>query len=174
MDETAVALNTAQQQTTRTRVLGIGEMGISTVPDETLITYSLGSCVGLTLYDPEVGVGGMIHCMLPLSRMDPEKAKARPCLFTDTGIAALIQGILDRGGSRKRFIAKVAGGGQPLDDNGMFKIGERNYTVLRKILWKNNILIDAEDVGGKKARTLVLYMARGTTAVRAGGQETPL
>lgn len=149
-------------------------MAVSTSPNEVLITYSLGSCVGLSLYDPVAGVGGLIHCMLPLSRMDPEKAKVRPCLFTDTGVTALIQGVLDAGARRKSLVAKVAGGGAPLEDNGMFKIGERNYTVLRKVLWKNNILIQGEDVGGKAARTMVLYMAQGVTAVRSGGREIPL
>jgi chemotaxis protein CheD len=142
--------------------------------DDILITYSLGSCVGLTLYDPVAHVGGLIHCMLPLSRIDPVKAKANPCMFTDTGVPALIQALLDAGGSRKRFVAKVAGAAAPLDDKGMFKIGERNYVVLRKVLWKNEILIAAEEIGGTTARTLSLHMATGCTRVKMNGKETEL
>jgi len=146
-------------------------MKVSNNPEDVLVTYSLGSCVGLTLYDPVIRVGGMIHCMLPLSRLDPAKAQMNPCMFTDTGIPTLIQAVLNMGANKKRLIAKVAGAASPLDDNGIFKIGERNYTVLRKVLWKNDILIAAEDVGGTVARTLFLYLDTGKTVIRSGGKD---
>ena len=154
--------------------VGISEMKVSTDPKDTLITYSLGSCIGVALFDPDAGVGGLIHCMLPLSRLDPDKAKKNPQMFTDTGVPALIQTLLDRGGTRKRMIAKVAGAASPLNDNGMFKIGERNYVVLRKVLWKNEILIAAEDVGGTVARTMSLHISNGKTTIRSGGKESEL
>lgn len=154
--------------------VGISEMKVSREPDDVIVTYSLGSCIGLSLYDPQVKVGGLIHCMLPLSRIDQEKAKANPEMFTDTGVPRLIQQVLNMGGSRKRLIAKVAGGAAPLRDNGVFKIGERNYVVLRKILWKNDILIASEEVGGTIARTMYLYMDSGRTTIKSGGQEREL
>src|SRR3990172_8226025 len=157
-----------------TSVVGISEMRVSREAGEVIITYSLGSCVGVSLFDPGAQVGGLVHCMLPLSRMDPEKAKRHPCMFTDVGIPALIQAVLDLGGSRKRLVAKVAVGASPLNDGGMFKIGERNYTVLRKVLWKNEILIAAEDVGGTSARTMSLRMADGRTFIRSSGTEVEL
>lgn len=154
--------------------IGISEMKASNTPGEVLVTYSLGSCVGLSLYDPVVKVGGMVHCMLPLSRLDREKAQAKPCMFTDTGVPALIRAVLDLGGSRTRLVAKVAGGAAPLQDNGVFNIGERNYVVLRKVLWKNDILIAAEDVGGTKARTMYLHVDSGVTIIKSQGQEVEL
>jgi chemotaxis protein CheD len=154
--------------------VGISEMCISQNADDLIVTYSLGSCVGLSVYDPEVRVGGIIHCMLPLSRIDRDKAQANPCMFTDTGVPKLLQAILNLGGSRKRLIAKVAGGGAPLQDGGLFRIGERNYIVLRKLLWKNDILIAGEDVGGTVARTMYLRMADGRTTIRSNGQEREL
>lgn len=157
-----------------TVTIGISEMRVSDNPSETLVTYSLGSCVGLTLYDPEERVGGLIHCMLPVSKIDNEKARANPCMFTDTGVPALIQAVLSLGGVKRRLIAKVAGAAQLLDERGTFKIGERNYTVLRKVLWKNNILIAAEDVGGTIARTMYLHMNDGRTTLKSGGVEKEL
>jgi len=154
--------------------VGISEMKVSSDPQDVIVTYSLGSCVGLSLYDPNAQVGGLIHCMLPLSRIDAAKAKATPCMFTDTGVPALIQAVLDLGASRKRLVAKVAGGGAPLKDNGIFKIGERNHVVLRKVLWKNNILIAAEDIGGTAARTMYLYMDSGRTVIKSGSEEREL
>ena len=155
-------------------IVGISEMRVSNNPEDVLVTYSLGSCVGLTLYDPVIKVGGMIHCMLPLSRIDPAKAQMNPCMFTDTGIPTLIQAVLNMGANKKRLIAKVAGAASPLDDNGIFKIGERNYTVLRRVLWKNDILIAAEDVGGTVARSLFLYLDTGKTVIRSGGKDREL
>lgn len=93
-----------------THTVGISEMKVSSKPDDIIVTYSLGSCVGITIYDPELRVGGMAHCMLPISRLDPQKAKENPIMFTDTGVPALIQAVMDMGGSRRRLVAKVAEG----------------------------------------------------------------
>jgi chemotaxis protein CheD len=155
-------------------VIGIAEMQVSNRPDDILVTYSLGSCVGLSLYDPVAHVGGMIHCMLPLSKIDPAKAQANPCMFTDTGITKLLQTVFDMGAERRHIIAKVAGGASLLDEKGLFKIGERNYTVLRKVLWKNSVAVAAEDVGGNASRTLHLYMDTGRTTIKSGGKEVDL
>lgn len=149
-------------------------MKVSSSNEDIIVTYSLGSCVGLTIYDPNIKVGGMIHCMLPLSRTDPARAETSPIMFTDTGVAKLIETVLKMGGVKKNLVAKVAGASQIMDDKGMFKIGERNYTVLRKVLWKNNILIAAEDVGGQCARTMFLYMADGRTTIKSNGVESEL
>lgn len=149
-------------------------MKVSNSTDDILVTYSLGSCVGVTLYDPVARIGGMVHCMLPLSKTDPEKAKNKPAMFTDTGVSALIQTALDMGAQKQRLIIKVAGAAQLMDENGTFRIGERNLTVLRKVLWKNNIIIAAEDVGGTIARTVFLHMDTGQTVVRSQRTEREL
>ncbi len=152
----------------------ISDMKIARTPEDVIVTYSLGSCVGLTLYDPIAGIGGMIHCMLPLSKIDPEKARIKPYMFVDTGVAAMLGELYALGAQRQNLIAKVAGAGSPLGREETFRIGQRNYTILRKFLWKNNILIAKEDVGGSKARTLYLYMADGRTTVKSEGKEVEL
>ena len=152
----------------------ISDMKVSKRSDDILVTYSLGSCVALTLYDPVVGVGGLIHCMLPLSKIDPVKARANPYMFTDTGVQALLQAVFDMGAKRENLVTKVAGGARLLDSKNLFRIGERNYTVLRKVLWKNNILITSEDVRGTIARTVYLYMDTGKTTIKSGGKEVEL
>jgi len=152
----------------------ISDMEVSKRSDDILVTYSLGSCVALSLYDPVVGIGGLIHCMLPLSKIDPVKARANPCMFTDTGVQALLQAVFDMGAKRENLVTKVAGGARLLDSNNLFRIGERNYTVLRKVLWKNNILITSEDVRGTISRTVYLYMDTGKTTIKSGGKEVEL
>ncbi len=156
------------------RIVGISEMIVSRDPKDILITYSLGSCIGVTVYDPESMVGGLIHCMLPLSKLDPEKARRIPCMFVDTGIPALLDRMFKEGAERSRLITKVAGSSELMDEKKVFKIGERNYAVLRKLLWKNSILIDAEHVGGQISRTLSLELATGRTTIKSKGKEWEL
>jgi chemotaxis protein CheD len=150
--------------------VGISDMKVSNRTDDVIVTYSLGSCVGLAIYDPVARVGGMVHCMLPVSKIDLDKAKANPCMFTDTGVPHLISALFDLGAEKKHLIAKVAGAANLLDEHGTFRIGERNFTVLRKVLWKNNILIAAEDTGGSAARTLSLNMSDGRVQIKSKGQ----
>ena len=157
-----------------THIVGISDMKVSNESSDVLVTYSLGSCIGVTLFDPVAQVGGLIHCMLPLSSIDPVKAEANPFMFTDLGIPALLKAVFDLGAERKRLVAKVAGAAKMLDSKDMFKIGERNYTVMRKVLWKNNILIAAEDIAGTVPRTMFLHMDLGKTIIKSRGQEVEL
>ena len=153
-------------------VVDIADFKVSDSPSETLITYSLGSCIGVTIWDPEVKVGGMIHYMLPDSSISP--AKANPAMFADTGIPRLFRAAYELGAVKKRMTVKAVGGSQLLDDNGTFNIGKRNYVMLRKIFWKNGILIDAEDVGGSISRTLRLNVGTGQVTIRTRNEETEL
>ncbi|MBI1319513.1 MAG: chemotaxis protein CheD [Candidatus Hydrogenedens sp.] len=146
--------------------IGISDMRISTAPDDVLVTYSLGSCVGVTLYDAEACVGAMIHCMLPLSKNAPERARDEPLMFVDTGLAEMLRSMYEAGAQSHRIIAKIAGGAQLMNDNNTFRIGERNLVVARKVLWRNNIVLKGEDVGEAIARTMYLHMRNGTTVIK--------
>lgn len=156
------------------RVVDIADCQVSADREDTLVTYSLGSCIGVTIWDPQVHVGGMIHYMLPESSLSPEKAKLKPAMFADSGVPTLFRAVYELGAVKKRLIVKVAGGSQLLDDNGTFNIGKRNYVMLRKIFWKNGILIDSEDVGGSISRTLRLDVETGQVTLKTRGKETKL
>ncbi len=90
-------------------------------------------------------------------------------MFTDTGVPHLLTKMLEQGARKDRLVARVAGAASLLDERGTFRIGERNYTVLRKVLWKNNILIAASDTGGTAGRTLTLYIDSGRTVIKSKG-----
>ena len=156
------------------KVVDIADFAVTDNPRDALITYSLGSCIGVTLWDPEVRVGGMIHYMLPESSLSPEKAKAIPAMFADSGIPVLFRAAYKLGAVKKRLVVKVAGGSQLLDDNGTFNIGKRNYVMLRKIFWRNGVLIDAENVGGVISRTLKMNVGTGRVTIRSRGKEVEL
>ncbi len=150
-------------------VIGISEYAVSANPSDTLVTYSLGSCVGLVLHDPVAGVGGMLHSMMPASRANPEKAAQLPAMYTDTGAQLLVQTLFNLGATRANLTARVAGAASHVDRDNLFRIGERNYAVVRKVLWKNEILISAEDVGGSVSRTVYLDIGTGRTLVKSEG-----
>ncbi|MCB0324333.1 MAG: chemotaxis protein CheD [Bdellovibrionales bacterium] len=151
--------------------VGIAEMAISDDPEMTLAAAHLGSCLGIAVFDPHKRVGGMIHCLLPLSKSDPAKAEARPQMYVDTGVALLLDKILS-GGSRKQDLQIFVAGGAEINDTAhVFEIGKKNVTVLRKILWKNNLLIKAQDVGGSNARTISLQVGSGEVWLRCQGAQ---
>jgi len=147
-------------------------MAITTGANDVIITYSLGSCLGVTLFDPQTRVGGMVHCQLPTcSTEDKTKAINNPAMFVDTGVTLLLQKFFGAGGAKNRMIVKAAGCAAILDSNGFFRIGERNITLFRKLLWKNSIILKGSEVGGDVSRTLVLDMATGRTLIRSKGEE---
>ena len=155
-------------------VVDIADAKVSKSLEDVLVTYSLGSCVGVVIYDPVIHVGGMVHCMLPLSSVDANKAQEKPYMFVDTGVVKFLTQLFDLGLVRSRAIVKVAGCSKILDNSNLFRIGERNYTVLRKLRWKNGLMIKAESVGGSVSRTVRLEMATGRCLLRSGGIESEL
>lgn len=158
----------------RTVVVGVADIKVSRAAEDELVTYALGSCIAVVVYDPVHRVGGMIHYMLPLSQINPDKARENPAMFADTGVPLLFESVYALGSKKADLVVKVAGGGAPLGDGSLFQIGQRNYTVLRKMLWKCSVLVAAEDVGGNAPRTVRLEMATGRVTVQSANQLSEL
>jgi chemotaxis protein CheD len=154
-------------------IVAVGDMKCGGGKD-VLVTYALGSCLGLMIYDPAVQVGGLLHAMLPLSKINPEKARTNPFMFVDTGVPELFRAVYNQGGQKKNLIVKAAGCGNPIGNSEMFKIGDRNLIVLKKLLWKNNVLLSSEDTGGTEARTVQLDLASCQTIVFSRGRKREL
>lgn len=150
--------------------VGVGDMKISDDSTAVLVTHSLGSCIGLAVYDPVEKVGGLLHYMLPDSTKS-SKGKDRPFMFADTGIPLLYKSCYKLGAKKGRMIAKAAGGAQVMAASEKFEIGKRNHAALRKILFRNNILIDVEDVGGSVSRTVRMNIATGEVNVKIAGRD---
>ncbi len=145
-------------------------MKVSNRADDVLVTYSLGSCIGLAIYDPVAKVGGLLHYMLPESSLDKSKADDNPFMFADTGIPRLFKETYKYGAKKQRMKVVVVGGAQILDQKGLFNIGKRNYMALRKMLFKNNVMIKHEDIGGNVNRTVRLTIKEGDVYIKTSGQ----
>ena len=148
-------------------IVGISDLKVSNNPGDILITYALGSCIGVTVFDPKARVGGLLHFMLPDSTLDSNKAKTTPAMFADTGITLLFKSCYAIGAEKKRMIVKVVGGASILDDTNYFRIGQKNITAMRKIFWRNNVLIDGEDTGENFNRTVKLELSSGRCILKS-------
>ena len=152
-------------------IVGVSDMKVSNDADAVLIAYSLGSCIGISVYDPVAKVGGLLHFMLPESKLDEGKAQKNPFMFADTGIQALFEAAYKLGAVKERMKVVVIGGAKILDQKSFFNIGKRNHIAARKIFWKNKIMIDYEEVGGSVNRTIKLSIKTGETWLKTLGQE---
>jgi len=151
-------------------------MTVSQGKEDLIVTHALGSCLGITIYDPVVNVGGLLHVMLPDSSIDAAMAQEKPHMFVDTGVPKLFRECYALGAVKERLEVKVAGGACASGEaeNDIFQIGKRNFLTLRKLLWKNGVLLKAHDVGGSGSRTMSIEISTGAVAVKSAGKETSL
>ena len=153
-----------------TFIVGISDAWVSNNPNDLLVTYSLGSCIGLCLYDPNTCIGGMLHCQLPSSKLDAKRSKQNPYMFVDTGLKELINKMENIGANRKKMQVKVAGAAAMDVGPKGFDIGKRNFLAIRKHLWQNYMMIDSQDIGGSEPRNVYFNMADGSVTVKSKGK----
>ena len=151
-------------------------MKVSRNPEDRIITHALGSCLGITIYDPVAKVGGLLHVMLPLSTIDAAKALENPFMFVDTGVPRLFLDAYKLGAKKENLIVAAAGGASPTgrDREDFFQIGNRNVVMLRKLLWKNGVVLKGSDFGAFDARTMWMELATGDVTVKINGVEKKL
>jgi chemotaxis protein CheD len=152
-------------------VVDIADLAVTNNQNSILTTYSLGSCLGITIYDPAIRVGGLVHVMLPDSSIDPVKAANLPAMFIDTGVPALFRSSYQFNAQKYRMVVCVAGGAQIMDNSGFFNIGKRNYEALCKVFQAHGLKIHAEQVGGLVSRSMYLNVATGEVRLKISGQE---
>lgn len=150
------------------RGVGVGEIGVVTDASAELVIYGLGSCVGVAVLDPEAGVGGLLHALLPDASFDPGRADAEPAVFVDTGIDALLEAVVRAGAAAQRLHV-VAAGGARTPGFAHFEVGQRNVAALRTSLAGRDLGLEASDLGGAGARTMRVNVGGGTVTVLRGG-----
>ena len=134
-----------------------------------LITYALGSCIGICLYDQRIKLASLIHIMLPLN-MEPGRKNTMK--YADTGIRETLKMMEAKGASRARITAKIAGGAKMFEVSGgsLGNIGQRNIESVHLNLRREGIQLLIEDVGGSVARTLLFDPGTGLACVRSYGR----
>jgi chemotaxis protein CheD len=152
------------------QVVGIADCKVARDPEVELVTYALGSCIAVAAYDPLVRAGGLLHFMLPEAGASPERSRRSPFMFADTAIPLLLKQLEEIGADKRRLIVRVAGGAQVTNVSAMFNVGKRNQLALKKLLWRAEILVQGEDLGGTTSRTVRLNLGDGRMVVRCPGE----
>lgn len=146
--------------------VGMADYKVGCAP-ATIISYGLGSCIGISLYDPQAKVGGLLHIMLPDSTQ--ARPTDNPAKFADTGLPLMLNDVIKLGANRHRLVAKIAGGSQMFafaNATDIMRVGARNAEAAKKILKELNIKLLAEDTGGNYGRTVQINLENGAYKVK--------
>ncbi|WP_373263693.1 chemotaxis protein CheD [Hungatella hathewayi] len=149
--------------------VGIGDMKF-TRGSGSIITYALGSCIGIAIYDPGLHLGALIHIMLPefKSQTDTNVFK-----YADSGIVETLRKLTSFGLVKSRTMVKIAGGAKMFEISGnsdFGNIGQRNAEMVKRVLQREGLRLVAEDTGGTYARTMLLNVENGDVVIRTFGR----
>jgi chemotaxis protein CheD len=150
-------------------VVGMAELGTAKSPSSELAAYFVGSGLAVIAFDQTQKIGGIIHALLPDSKVDPAKARQKPQLFVDTAIPLLIDAMIELGAKPETLSLKISGGAQFLDEKTIFNIGERNLQAAKSSLAENSFSPQCTDVGGKYSRTVRLDVSTGQVTIQSPG-----
>lgn len=150
--------------------VGIADMNL-TRQEGILITYALGSCIGISFYDPMIKLGALLHIMLPEKT---NAADSNILKYADSGIKETLRKLLAYGGSKNRMVCKIAGGAKMFEmggASGLGNIGERNIIKVKQVLKAEGLRITGEDTGANYARTMLLDVSTGKVTIRTAGRQ---
>ena len=149
-------------------IVGIADLKISKSPN-IITTIGLGSCVGVTIFDSQMHIGGLVHVLLPSANGEIVKNKAK---YADTGIPELIDRLIAMGSKRGCLVAKMAGGASMFTNDGsscVFNVGQRNVAMSKDVLSKQRIKLISSDTGGNYGRTVELNTENGQLLIKTIG-----
>lgn len=153
--------------------VGLGEQAVSRSPDDVLVAYGLGSCVGVVMIDPVSHISGLLHAVLP-KMGDGMNYDANPSRYVEGGVEGLIAAMVKEGANKNRLIIRIIGGANMLITSGLtrpFDIGTRNIEAARTTLSRLKMPIAVEEVGGHTGRTVRVYVADSRVTVRVIGEK---
>ena len=154
--------------------VGLGELVISNNKEDIIVAYGLGSCVGIGMFSPSTGVGGLLHAVLP----ENNDHDATSTKYVDTGIPIMLERMQKAGADLRNLLVYMAGGANMLVNTSLsktFDIGTRNAATARVVIDKLRLKLVNSETGGNTGRTVRVYIATGKYTVRMiGGQEREL
>jgi chemotaxis protein CheD len=151
--------------------VGLGELAVSQDPQDILVAYGLGSCVGIGMYDQKTHLAGLLHALLPVHPVASNDEHSR---YVDTGIKVLIDEMTKKGADRFRLVVRMAGGANMLvapGFTGSFNIGTRNVEAAYSTLDSLRMSLAGQEVGGTTGRTVKFYVKDGRMTIRSIGNQ---
>lgn len=152
--------------------IGMSQIEVASKPGTILVAPSLGSCIGLALFDPVSKIAGMVHIVLPDSTKITKETEM-PGKYADTAIPEILQKMFAMGAKKNKLIIKIAGGAQMFNlqkNANVLNIGFRNTIAVKSALAKEHLEILKSDTGGNKGRTFKLDLDKGLFTVKIIGQ----
>ena len=143
----------------------VGDLCVSNDPDQMLLTYALGSCLGVAVHDAQNCVGGLAHVQLPTCRNMAPIAEG-VWSYADRALPELFQRMFVMGAMKRNLRIVLVGGASVLDPTNFFQIGRKNYLMVKNLLWRSGYFIAAEAVGGTDWRTMRLDVGTGRVEVQ--------
>ena len=152
-------------------VVPIAQLAVVTGGKGRMVTHALGSCIGVTVFDPVARVAGMVHFMLPNKGAQGTRppVDVGPHAYGATAVPSLFRAAYALGAEKERLIVCAAGGAERSGGEEGLRIGARNWAMLRKLLWKNGVEIAASDIGGTESRNMSLDLVSGAVEITSGG-----
>jgi len=151
--------------------VGLGEYKISAQPQDVLVAYGLGSCVGVIMYDPQTLVGGLLHAVLPQNTGSDQK---NPAHYVESGVPLLLNELIQAGANRYRLKVWLTGGANMLGNSPglarVLNIGERNAAMALTSLAGLRLPAPIQEIGGTTGRTVRLYIGTGKATLRMMGR----
>lgn len=154
--------------------VGLAEYAISRNPDDVLVAYGLGSCIGVVMIDPVSRLCGLLHAVLPRAMDGMDSVEHNPHKYVENGIESLIALLKKEGASPSRLTVRIVGGANMLLASGLtqaFEIGSRNIEAARTTLNRLKMPPVAAEVGGHTGRTVRVYVAESRVTVRVIGEK---
>lgn len=146
-------------------LVGLGELKVLQGPSGVLACVGLGSCVGVSAFDPVKKVGGMAHVVLPAGKGRPDGGSPK---YADAAIEVLVEEMVKRGASKSRLVIKIVGGAQVIPTiraSGLLKIGEDNVIGVKQALTQHGLRLAGAETGGNSGRSIRLALDSGTVLV---------
>jgi chemotaxis protein CheD len=150
-------------------IVGVAELKVANQTNNVITTIGLGSCLGITCYDPVNHVGGLLHAMLPDSK-NYSGHSSNQAMFVDTGIAELVESMLRHGAHPRNLMFKIFGGAQVLKSSNYFSIGRRNIAMMQSLASHHRLVVKAWEVGGQLNRSIRLHLDDGRVRLRMPSQ----
>lgn len=166
MDEDRLASTNGKTTARELIEVGMADLKIATAPS-VLVTRGLGSCIGITFYEPFKKLGAMAHAMLP--DINNSKIKSNPARFVNSAIEKILEELKKQGCAKRHLEVKIFGGARMFSfiaQDSALNVGERNVVMAKEILANHGINIAAQDVGGNFGRTIELNLETGKVHIK--------
>lgn len=154
--------------------VGLGEQAVSQDPEDILVAYGLGSCIGIVMVDPVSRISGLLHAVLPRPTDGFGRGEPNAHKYVESGIENLIAMMVKKGANKARLVVRIIGGANMLISSGLtrsFDIGTRNIEAAQTTLDRLKLPIKTAEVGGHIGRTVRVYVADSRVTVRVIGEK---